>query len=115
MKVKLIDIYSSVGSLNKLIDEPLPAKISFKLMKLLNQLNQEVKLIEDQRTKLIKKFAGEEGNTVKDENKDQFIKELTEILEESVDISWEPVSIDALGDIKMSVLELSKVQYLFVE
>lgn len=115
MKVKLIDIYSSVGSLNKLIDEPLPAKISFKLMKLLNQLNQEVKLIEDQRTKLIKKFAGEEGTTVKDENKEQFIKELTEILEEFVDISWEPVSIDALGDIKMSVAELSKVQYLFVE
>jgi hypothetical protein len=114
MKVKLVDIYGSVATLNKLIDEPLPAKISFKLMKLLNQLNQEVKLVEDQRIKLIKKFSGE-GDSVTEENKEQFIKEFSEILEETTDISWEPVSIESLGELKMSVVELSKIQYLFTE
>ena len=63
MKVKLIDIYSSVAALNKLMEQPLPAKVSFRLMKLLNAVNEEVKMIEEQRMKLVKKHA-EDGVTV---------------------------------------------------
>lgn len=114
MKVRLIDIYSSVSVLNKLIDEPLPTKISFKLMKLLNALNAEVKLVEDQRLKLVKQYSVD-GSSVSDENKDAFLKEFTTFLEDEVEISWEPVAIDVLGDLKLSVVELAKIQYLFSE
>jgi uncharacterized protein with von Willebrand factor type A (vWA) domain len=115
MKVKLIEVYSSVATLNKLIEEPLPARVSFKLMKLLNQLNAEVKLVEDQRLKLVKQYS-EDGSTVSDTNKDSFIQEFTEFLNDDIDLAWEPIEIDALGEnIKLSVTDLSKMQYLFSE
>ena len=113
MKVRLIDIYSSVSVLNKLIEEPLPTKVSFKLMKLLNVLNAEVKLVEDQRLKLVKQYSTD-GNTVSEDNKDAFLKEFSEFLNEEVDVMWEPVEVDTLGDsIKLSVIDLAKIQYLF--
>jgi hypothetical protein len=115
MKVKLVDIYSSVATLNKVIEEPLPTKISFKLMKLLNQLNAEVKLIEDQRLKLVKQYSGD-GMSVSDENKELFIKEFSDFLNEEVDLNWETISVESLGDnLKLSVTDLAKVQYLFSE
>jgi hypothetical protein len=114
MKVKLIDIYSSVSSLNKLMEQPLSAKISFKLMKLLNAINDEVKLIEEQRMKLVKKYA-EDGITVSDSKRDEFLKEFSEFLNEEVDMAWEPISIETLGDLQLSVAELTRVQYLFTE
>jgi hypothetical protein len=113
MKVRLIDIYSSVSVLNKLIEEPLPTKISFKLMKLLNVLNAEVKLVEDQRLKLVKQYASD-GTVVSEENKELFLKEFSEFLNEEIDVSWEPIEVDTLGDnMKLSVADLAKIQYLF--
>lgn len=115
MKVKLIEIYGSVSTLNKLIEEPLPAKVSFKLMKLLNQLNNEVKLVEDQRLKLVKQYS-KDGTSVADENKEVFVKEFSEFLNEEIDVAWQPITIDTLGEnLKLSVTDLSKIQYLFSE
>jgi hypothetical protein len=115
MKVRLIDVYSSVSVLNKLIEEPLPTKLSFKLMKLLNALNAEVKLVEDQRLKLIKQYSVD-GNTVSEENKEAFVKEFSEFLNEEIDMQWEQIEVDNLGDnLKLSVTDLAKIQYLFKE
>ena len=115
MKVRLIDIYNSVSVLNKLVEEPLPTKVSFKLMKLLNALNAEVKLVEDQRMKLIKQHSTD-GNTVAEENKEKFIKEFSDFLNDEVEMQWEPVEVENLGDnLKLSVMDLAKVQYLFKE
>ena len=113
MKVRLIDIYSSVTVLNKLVEEPLPTKISFKLMKLLNTLNSEVKLVEEQRLKLVKQYS-EDGNTVSEKNKVVFVKEFSEFLNDDIEVAWEPIEVETLGDnIKLSVADLSKIQYLF--
>jgi len=115
MKLRLIDVYSSVSVLNKLIEEPLPTKLSFKLMKLLNALNAEVKLVEDQRLKLIKQYSVD-GNTVSEENKEAFVKEFSEFLNEEIDMQWEQIEVDNLGDnLKLSVTDLAKIQYLFKE
>lgn len=115
MKVKLIEVYSSVSTLNKLMEEPLPAKVSFKLMKLLAQLNNEVKLVEDQRLKLVKQYSID-GSSVAEENKEVFVKEFSEFLNDEIEISWEPMDIEVLGDkLTMSVADLSKIQYLFKE
>ena len=113
MKVRLIDIYSSVTVLNKLVEEPLPTKISFKLMKLLNTLNSEVKLVEEQRLKLVKQYS-EDGNMVSEQNKEVFVKEFSEFLNDEIEVVWEPIEVETLGDnIKISVADLSKIQYLF--
>jgi hypothetical protein len=84
-------------------------------MKLLNALNAEVKLVEDQRLKLVKQYS-EDGNTVSEQNKEAFIKEFSEFLNDEIEVTWEPLNVDILGDsIKLSVTDLAKIQYLFKE
>jgi hypothetical protein len=115
MKVKLIDVYSSVGVLNKLIEEPLPTKISYKMMKLLGVLNGEVKLVEDQRLKLVKQYS-EDGVSVTDDKKEQFLKEFSSFLDVEVDVDWEPISVESFGEnLKLSVVDLAKIHYLLKE
>ena len=82
-------------------------------MKLLNTLNSEVKLVEEQRLKLVKQYS-EDGNTVSDQNKEVFVKEFSEFLNDEIEVTWEPIEVDSLGDnIKLSVSDLSKINYLF--
>ena len=111
MKVRLIDVYNSVSVLNKLVEEPLPTKVSFRLMKLLNALNSEVKLIEEQRLKLIKQYSTD-GNTVSDQNKEAFIKEFSEFLNEEMEVQWDAIDInecDTIDKFDLCMIEVTKL------
>ena len=104
MKVSLFEIYSSVGVLNKLVDLSLPAKSSYKFVKIMKKFNDELKILEDERQKLINKYG---------QNKEAFLKEFGELLETQIDVDWDPISIDALGSVELSVAEITKIQFLF--
>jgi hypothetical protein len=115
MKVSLFEIYSSVGVLNKLVDLPLPAKSSYKFVKIMRKFNDELKIMEEERQKMINKYGKEKDGTVtvEDENKDSFLKEFGELLETQIEVDWDPISVDALGDVELSVAEITKIQFLF--
>ena len=116
MKVKLSDVYISVPVLTKILDLEMPVSFSYKFMKLVNALNNELKDIEEQRVKLVKKYTKDDSNTVLDENKDAFLKEFTSLLETEIDISWDKVPLQTMGnEIKISANDLSKIAYLFSE
>ena len=117
MKVKLSDVYVSVPVLTKVLDLELPVTVSYKFMKLVNNLNEELKGIEEQRVKLVKKYSSE-GNpaTVDDAKKNEFLAEFSSLLEEEIDINWDRINLNSLGEsIKISPNELNKVSYLFSE
>ena len=115
MKVSLFEIYSSVTVLNKLVDLALPAKSSYKFVKIMKKFNEELKILEDERQKLINKYGQEkEGTvTVQEQNKEAFLKEFGELMETQIDVDWDPISIDALGSVELSVAEITKIQFLF--
>jgi hypothetical protein len=116
MKVKLGDVYVSVGVLNKILDTELPVTVSYKMMKLVNKLNEELKTVEEQRVKLVKKYSSSTENTVSEDNKNNFLQEFSTLLESEIDLDWEKIALKTLDkDIKLSVNDLSKVQYLFSE
>ena len=118
MKVKLGEIYNSVGVLGKLLDTEIPITVSFKLMKLVNTLNSELKTVEEQRIKLVKKYStgSETESNVSDDSKEEFLKEFSKLLAEEIDVPWVAISMETLGDsVKLSVNDLTKVQYLFAQ
>lgn len=116
MKVRLSDVYVSVPVLNKVLDLELPINVSYKVMKLVNSLNTELKNIEEQRVKLVKKYSGSDQNNVSEENKQEFLKEFSALLEEEIDVSWDKISVSSLGtNMKLSVNDLGKISYLFSE
>jgi len=116
MKVKLSDVYVSVPVLTKLLDLELPINVSYKVMKLVNNLNTELKNIEEQRVKLVKKYSNNEQNTVTEEKKQEFLNEFSVLLNEEIEVDWNPVPTETLGnDLKLSVNDLGKIAYLFSE
>lgn len=116
MKVKLSEVYVSVPVLSKALDLELPINVSYKVMKLVNSLNTELKNIEEQRVKLVKKYSDSDQNNVLEDKKQEFLKEFSLLLEEEIEVSWEKLPISSFGnDMKLSVNDLSKVSYLFSE
>lgn len=86
------------------------------MMKLVNKLNDELKTIEDQRVKLVKKYSTEEQGTVSEDNKNKFLQEFSVLLETEIDLDWEKIPLKTLdNNLKLSVNDLSKVQYIFSE
>jgi len=116
MKVSLGEIFMSTSAMNKLIDAPLPAKLSFRLIRAMKEMNDCLKGLEDERAKLIKKYGQDSGDgniTVSEENKNKFLEDFYSLLEENVEIVWEPIEPELLGDTALSVAEISKIGFLF--
>jgi len=116
MKVHLGEIYVSTSVMNKLIDAELPAKVSFRLARLMREMNEALKHLDEERAKLIKKYGKENGDgniTVSEENKEQFVNEFNDLLAEQIDINWEKMNPEELGDTPLSVGEISKITFLF--
>jgi len=118
MKVRLVDVYNSVQVINKILDAQLPATIAFQLTKLIKSLDGEIKIIEEQRVKLVSKYGEEtkeNGVTVSEANKEAFLKEFTELLETEIEINWNPVDISKFEALNLSANDLMKVSFLFSE
>lgn len=121
MEVTLGQVYASFSILSKLVDQKLPIRLAFRFTKLIKSLNEEYQALEKLRDGLVKKFGekieGQDGAfRVPDTRRKEFIAEFQELLNESVTIPWEPISIDAVGEsAALSVRELNQVGWLFSE
>lgn len=116
MKVSMGEIYMATSAMNKLIDAELPAKLSFRLVRVMRELNDALKSLEEQRSKLIKKYGQEDGDgniTVSEDNKNQFVNEFNELLGEQIEINWEQIDPEAFGDTPLSVGDIAKIGFLF--
>ena len=120
MKFTLGEIYGLTKSLQKLTDKELPLKISFRLLKFLRDCSEEMEILEKARIKLVEKYSEEkkEGSNdikVSEENKDKFQEEFSILLNEQIEINYDPISVDDLGDIKISTNDLIPMQKIFKE
>lgn len=116
MKVSLGEIFVSTSVMNKMVDATLPAKLSFRLVRMMKGMNDALVNLEEERSKLIKKYGKEQGDgtvTVSEENKKQFVDEFNDLLAEQIEINWEPVEPEEFGDTPLSVGDISKIAFLF--
>lgn len=114
MKITLGEIINGKNSLEKLISKEIKIKAAFKLSKLTKILNEEIQIYEDQRRSLIKKYGEESDDkgiiVVKPENKQKFMEELIDLMGIEVDLDFEPISVDDLGDIEMATGDLILIE-----
>ena len=116
MKVSLGEVYMSTAVMNKLIEAPLSAKLSFRLARVMREMNDALKTLEEERTKLIKKFGKDNGDgsiAVTEENKNLFLEEFNTLLDEEIETSWDKIEPEVLGDTPLSVADVSKIGFLF--
>lgn len=84
---------------------------------LFDQVNSHYLEIAKKQEELLS-FYGAKGESGKydviEEKKPFYEKELAEFLEKEIELIWEPVSIDDLGDIRLPLPAYELVKFLFV-
>lgn len=117
MKVTLQKIVNSIEQLNALQSHPLPAKTSYRIMRLVNKLDSIIKTFTAKRNELIKELGAENVETkqiaVKPENLEKFNEKINEILSIEEEVDFEPINPEDLGDTKIPAKDLPA--YLFAE
>ena len=122
MKLSNERLMNSVGVLSKLNNSELAVKTSYKLSKNIKTLDKEIVLFNEEKQKLINKYAvkNEKGeNKIENGNfeiadRENFNKEYRELLDIEVDVKIEKINIDELAknDLTITPGELSLIDYL---
>src|SRR5579885_1921127 len=116
MQIKLQTLVDTQESLMKLSRVVLPVKISYRVRKVLNKVNSEVKTWQEQRFELIKELGTQtdpKNDTweLKSENNTLFTKKMKELGDLDVEIDFEKINIDDLGPIQIPADSL--VEWVF--
>ena len=120
MKITLKELVEAKPSLDKLLNADLPVKISFRLARLLNEIQSPLRLAEENRVKLIDKYGDVEVNEeskqpvkiVSDPAKfELFFNEYNGLLSEEIDISsFTPLPLEDLGDVELSAVDVMRLR-----
>lgn len=117
MKVtlKLGAVVASADTLRVVAATKMPVKTSYRLNKMLRLVSKEVKIYEEEKGKVFEELgesAGEGLLQIKEENKEEAKKALDELLDQDVELDIPDVTIDDLGNLQVSPLELQALEPL---
>lgn len=113
MKITLNEALGITRNLKAITSKDVPAMVAYKFLKLGNQLQTEMKTLEDTRIKLVNTHS-DGTDKVKEENIETFHKEFSEVLAQEIELEWEKIKIETLGDITIKADELSALELLFI-
>ena len=103
-------------SLNKLMEADLNIKTAYRLSKLLKKVGGELQTLEETRVRLVKKFADNpdapEGQEIKVKETlvNKFNEEFNVLLNEEIDIPFDPIPLDEIGDgVKLTPIDVIRL------
>lgn len=121
IKLELKEIPQVVESLKKVNQIPMKANHAFKLSVIARSLEEKVNIFNEVVKNIYKKYGeevkqGDQVNLkVKDENREQFEKEMRELERIGIEINGEPLLLSYLGDNNISAADLLSLNKIFVE
>ena len=118
MKLTLGELLNGKPALEKLVNLEISIKAAYKLSRIIRKLNEELQNFEEQRQKLVNQYGEpqENGNViVTQENMEAFAKELNDLASLEIELDFEPVSLEELGDVKMKAAELMLIEKFVTE
>ena len=115
MKVKISKLTIAIPSLKFLSEQTTQAKTAYKLAKFLNAVSAELDIAETTRKNLIKTYnlENKEGSEQNSENLENFKQEMTKLMDEEVEINMQPLSINELGGLPISVSHMMNLDFMF--
>jgi molybdopterin converting factor small subunit len=112
ISIRLAELNRISNSLSKIITQDLPIKQAFRLSRLAKSVDTEMQELETQRVALVKKYGekDESGNVSVKGKLQEFIDEFNELLKEEVEISFIPINLNDVGDIKLSAMDIGNLE-----
>lgn len=118
MKLLMQDIFLVKDPLTKLIQKDMPIKCAVKLKRLVKKLEEELKIFDEARMDLFKKYGEEQEDQkimVKEENAPEFNKEFNDLASIEIEVDFEPISVEDFGDkVDISANDLISLEKIIV-
>jgi hypothetical protein len=110
MKLTLAEIKSLETSISKIFNKDINIKLAYKLSTLIKTLSEELRKLEEGRVKLVKKYGKTDEKTgqisVNTEETQSFYKEFNELMQMEIEVDFEPIPLNAFGDIEISASDV---------
>lgn len=110
MKIKLQEIISQTENIKSLLQNKLPVKIAYRLNKLSGKIDHELKTYTETKNGLVIEYGEKQENgdiKVTDPEKlVEFHTKHNELIEMDVELDFEKLKIEDLGDITLSPNEI---------
>lgn len=115
MKIKLIQLLNMKKVIEKLLPQDVPVLVGYDLMKIARMFESEIEMYNKVRIKIYKKY-GKEGKdkkiTIVPDKIETANKDLQNLLNKEVDIKVKKIKLSSLGDVKLSTVDLLKIELL---
>jgi len=123
MKIKLRQLFEAREVFNRIFNEPLEVKLSYRISKISKKINSELKDIEMQRVSLIQKYADEQTKEEKEKKApqrvtkrlDELVKEFEGFLNTEEEIDIQLIPFELLEHIKLSANDLNVIEIFIKE
>lgn len=111
--MKTADIINGIDSLKILMNCKLPAKASYRLVLFTKEVESVLSSFNETRTNLLEKYGKrKEDGTYDIKDSKKFQKEMTEVLEEEVDIKNPEITIDMIERVEIEPSVLSNLYFI---
>lgn len=118
MKITLKTLFEAHPAFELLSQQFFAVNKILKVHDLVDQVNAHYATIARKQEELLSFYGkqGENGDYEMEEEKRQFYeKELLEFLSAEVELDWEPISTEELGDIRLPLPAFALVEFLFLK
>lgn len=110
IKVKVRTLINSATPLSEFGKEKLPIKVSYRIIKLIREIDKQLGDFENRRTALVEKYKG-----VSEEKSEEISAEFLKLLDEEVVIDLDPIPTEWLNDVNISPQTLLAIEFLLSE
>ncbi len=116
MKVNLGRLWASREVLHKVTTMKFKARTSYRLMKMIDQVNNELEPFGKARQELFLKYGDQDGDrvTIKKENTEAFMDELKELEAQEVELKFS-VSLEEIEEAELTPADLYAIDFLFAD
>lgn len=128
LEITLRELAPVIQSMNNFVEVPLPAKHSWRLSRVMKKLQEDIQDFNTSRQELFDKYGTEAKMTdeqakmaspgskaiqITEENREVFAKELDELLNETIEIEFEPIPISMFADSNLSIADMANLEMFF--
>jgi len=120
-ELTLEELFNTKKALDNFMQEKLPVKLAYKIKKLYKQVSEELEILEQSKDSLLENYAekDEEGNfrnndgyfVISKEHRENFEKELNELNNIKVKISFTPIKEEEIENMEMTPSTLLALEH----
>lgn len=118
MRLKVERLFNIQNTIGRIMNMELPAKLSYRFSKIFKKIIFELKVVEEERKKLILKFGAKDdkGNTkVEANNLEAFNQEFAQILSEETDLEIVKIPWELIKGLNITPKELMDLEEIITE